>query len=131
MSHVLKEFPAVPASVAAVRRVVEAAASRCGVDETALSDIRLAASEAATNAIVHGRSGEDARIFVRMEFGDEELVIVVRDEGTGIKPRSDSPGMGLGLPVISSVAKRLDIRSSPQGTEVHMTFPCPAAGAHA
>ena len=129
MDCVVKDFPAVPASVAAVRREVEAAAATCGVDEMALCDIRLAASEAATNAIIHGRGGEGARIHVRVEYGTEELIIVVRDEGSGIKPRADSPGMGLGLPVISSVAKRLDIRSSPQGTEVHMTFPCPAASA--
>jgi serine/threonine-protein kinase RsbW/stage II sporulation protein AB (anti-sigma F factor) len=52
-----------------------------------------------------------------------ELRIVIRDTGTGMTPRSDSPGLGLGLPVIASVTDSIEIVSTDEGTEVQMTFP--------
>jgi serine/threonine-protein kinase RsbW len=55
--------------------------------------------------------------------GDEELVVIVRDEGRGIAPRTDSPGLGLGLPLIASLAESLELgRGEDQRTEVRMTF---------
>jgi hypothetical protein len=44
-----------------------------------------------------------------------------------MQPRTDSPGLGLGLPVMASVSLRLRIVEDHPGTEVHMAFRCPAA----
>jgi serine/threonine-protein kinase RsbW/stage II sporulation protein AB (anti-sigma F factor) len=51
------------------------------------------------------------------------LSVAVRDRGSGIVPRVDSPGLGLGLPLIAQVADTLHV-SEPVGggTELRMTF---------
>jgi serine/threonine-protein kinase RsbW len=41
--------------------------------------------------------------------------MTVQDEGAGIVPRPDSPGLGLGFPLIATVSDRFDVRSRPSG----------------
>jgi len=54
---------------------------------------------------------------------NRELVVVIIDEGSGMVPRADSPGLGLGLPLISRLTDRVEISEcAPTGTEVRMTF---------
>jgi stage II sporulation protein AB (anti-sigma F factor) len=120
-------FPAVPLSVRAIRREVEVMAIDCGLKDQDLADVRLAVSEAATNAVVHGSAGSEDQVSVAVEVSEGEMLVVVADDGEGSPPRIDSPGAGLGLPIMSTVARRVDIRRTARGTEVHMAFPCPAA----
>jgi hypothetical protein len=48
---------------------------------------------------------------------------VVVDEGRGILPRADSPGLGLGLPLIATLAESLELGTgNGEETEVRMTF---------
>jgi serine/threonine-protein kinase RsbW/stage II sporulation protein AB (anti-sigma F factor) len=43
--------------------------------------------------------------------------------GRGIVPRPDSPGLGLGLPLIATLAESLELGTGPDDeTEVRMTF---------
>jgi len=91
---------------------------------------RLAVSEAATNAVVPrlpGAAGE-LRLHAFVESG--ELKVVIADDGDGLLPRTDSPGLGLGLPIMSAVSERCEVVSGPDGTEIHLAFPCPAAVYH-
>jgi serine/threonine-protein kinase RsbW len=53
---------------------------------------------------------------------------VIADEGDGLAPRTDSPGLGLGLPIMAHVTERFEIVSGPDGTEVHLAFRCAATG---
>jgi serine/threonine-protein kinase RsbW len=54
---------------------------------------------------------------------DGELVVAVRDEGGGMLPRTDSPGLGLGLSIMGRLSHRLEISEhGASGTEVRMTF---------
>jgi serine/threonine-protein kinase RsbW/stage II sporulation protein AB (anti-sigma F factor) len=54
---------------------------------------------------------------------DGRLAIAVRDEGRGMLPRADSPGLGLGLPLIATLAETLELgRGADDKTEVRMTF---------
>ncbi len=47
----------------------------------------------------------------------------MRDEGSGLAPRVDSPGLGLGLGLIAQVADSADVRAPEDGgTEVVMRF---------
>jgi len=42
-------------------------------------------------------------------------------------PRVDSPGLGLGLPLITALADEVEVVSSEEGgTEITIVFPCPA-----
>ena len=121
------EFPNNVRVVRAIRDDVASVARRCMVDEATVEDIRLAVSEAATNSIVHGRAPADAVLVVRVETSDGELCVVIADQGVGMLPRNDSPGLGLGLPIMSTVSKRMEVVSPGVDghTEVRMCFPLP------
>jgi anti-sigma regulatory factor (Ser/Thr protein kinase) len=116
------------AVVGDLRKGVEAfAADAAGFADTA--QIALAVSEAITNAVVHAyRDAEvgDVRVVACNE--PDRLVVVVRDYGSGMLPRADSPGLGLGLPLISQMTDDLQIEAADgAGTLLRMHFSKPAA----
>jgi serine/threonine-protein kinase RsbW len=118
-------FPATPPGVGQLRRAVTEVARRCGMSPREVNAARLAASEAASNAVIHayGDQPGDLRLEARVE--DDELHLVIADDGAGLAPRADSPGLGLGLPIIAQMSQRFEIVSGPEGTEIHLAFPCP------
>jgi serine/threonine-protein kinase RsbW/stage II sporulation protein AB (anti-sigma F factor) len=60
---------------------------------------------------------------VRAGLVDGALTVVVSDEGRGILPRPDSPGLGLGLPLIATLASSLELGTNDrEQTEVRMVF---------
>jgi len=96
--------------------------------ETAVDAVRLAASEAASNAVVHAYREQAGELRIRARVDDGELHLVIADEGSGLAPRTDSPGLGLGLPIMAHVTDRFEIVSGPDGTEIHLAFRCAATG---
>lgn len=117
-------LPARAENIAIVRHAFGALEEAYALDAQTLSDIRLAVTEACTNVVVHaypdGREGP-MEVFATL-LGDE-LTVVVRDEGAGIGPRPDSPGLGLGLPLIASLTESVQLgRDEEERTEVRMTF---------
>jgi serine/threonine-protein kinase RsbW len=75
------------ASVPLIRNYVAAIAQEVGFCEASVRDIRIAVSEAATNALKHGSPGTDAdKIAVRCHVETDRLVIEVRDQGRGFDP---------------------------------------------
>ena len=118
-------WPAVPDAVAALRHAVVEHARGAGVPEDALAGVRLAVSEAATNVVLHAYADEPepGPVHVRVVREDHTLRVIVRDDGRGMKPRPDSPGLGLGLPLIAQLAASLEVESPPEGgTEICMRF---------
>jgi serine/threonine-protein kinase RsbW/stage II sporulation protein AB (anti-sigma F factor) len=105
-----------------MRREIAAFARRCGMDADGVDAVRLAVSEAATNAVVHAYPDGSGDLLVRASVAGDELRVVVRDTGVGLAPRPDSPGLGLGMPLIASVTSRFQVVSNESGTELHMTF---------
>ena len=92
-----------------------------------LSDIALAITEAATNAVLHAYRDRDRErpgtVTITADAIDEHVNFSVRDEGSGLAPRVDSPGLGLGLGLIAQVADSADVRAPESGgTEVVMRF---------
>ena len=116
-----------PLGVRMLRREMASMAEDCGMDAQGVADVRLAVTEAATNAVMHAYANGDGELRVTAVVGDGELAIVVADTGPGLVERDDSPGLGLGLAIIASLSARLRVVSHPGGTEVHMAFPCPNA----
>jgi serine/threonine-protein kinase RsbW/stage II sporulation protein AB (anti-sigma F factor) len=107
-------------SVTQARRAVRPLAVRAGADVHAIS---VCVSEAVANAVFHAyrdRAVGDVRIAA--EVVDGQLEVRVEDDGMGIVPRPDSPGMGLGLPLIASWADHLEIESVGPGTCIVMRF---------
>jgi anti-sigma regulatory factor (Ser/Thr protein kinase) len=121
-------LPGTPLGVRRLRREMTALAADCGMSADAIADVQLAVTEAATNAVMHAYAETDGDLTVTATRQDGELAIVIGDTGPGFVDRDDSPGMGVGLSVIATVARRMRIVSAPGGTEVHMTFPCPPSG---
>jgi anti-sigma regulatory factor (Ser/Thr protein kinase) len=117
-------LPACAENVAVVRHALGALDEALAVDAQTLSDIRLAVSEACTNVVVHAYpDGQEGPMEVLAGLLGDELTVVVRDEGRGITPRPDSPGLGLGLPLIASLAETVQLgHDEQQRTEVRMTF---------
>ena len=121
-------FPGTPPGVGELRRAVAAIARDAGMSQLDVDAVRLAASEAASNAVIHAYREHrgDLRLSVRVEDG--ELQLVIADRGAGLEPRTDSPGLGLGLPIMAHLTDRFEIVSGPDGTEIHLAFRCAQAG---
>ncbi len=102
---------ATPDQIAWLRHEVASWAQQAGVADGRVSDVRLAVSEAATNAVLHAyRDREPGEIRVLANVTEDGLLtIVVEDDGFGPLPRPDSPGLGLGLPTIASVADGIQL----------------------
>lgn len=96
-----------------------------------LESVRLAVSEAVSNVVVHGyRDSPAGRFTVVVESWPDELKVIVRDDGCGMQPRTDSPGAGLGLPLIAQLSQSFSLTAPPDGgTELCMTFPLGAYAA--
>jgi serine/threonine-protein kinase RsbW len=119
-----QSWPARPEHVGAARRAASNAARRAGAAGHVLDAVRLAVSEAVSNVVVHGyrdrRSGE---FTMAVEAEDDALKVTVRDHGCGMRPRMDSPGAGLGLPLIARLSDSVSVTEPPEGgTELSMTF---------
>jgi anti-sigma regulatory factor (Ser/Thr protein kinase) len=116
---------ATPEQIAVLRSEVTEYAQRVGVAHGRLADVRLAVSEAATNAVLHAYRGRDpGQIRVDAHVDDDgALRIVVEDDGFGPLPRPDSPGLGLWLPTIASVADAVELSAGKAaGAKLSMLF---------
>jgi serine/threonine-protein kinase RsbW/stage II sporulation protein AB (anti-sigma F factor) len=117
--------------VAVMRAVAVAAAHAAGLEDERVEDVRLAVGEASANAVVHAYPDAPGALSLLVFETQTDLQFVVRDWGPGIRPRPNSPGLGLGLPLIGALADVVEIRDGDDGaTEVRMTFsrPSPAGG---
>jgi serine/threonine-protein kinase RsbW len=114
---------AVPSAVRKIRRAVREFAASHGVADT--HAVALAVTEAVTNAVLHAYrdgSGGDVRVVACAE--PERLVVVVRDYGCGMRPRHDSPGLGIGLSTVGHLASHFNVEAPDgDGTRIRMHFP--------
>jgi serine/threonine-protein kinase RsbW len=107
------------------RRAVSEFAASAGATDRALGAIAVCISEAVTNVVVHAYRHEDrpGRIEVEAELEGDALCVRIRDQGHGLEPRLDSPGLGLGLPLMAQLSASMEVRAPEHGgTEVTMRF---------
>src|SRR3954469_6036495 len=119
--------PARPENVALARQALAGLWEALPTSPKVLADVKLAVTEACTNCVVHAYPnglGGSAVFEVEADPGEGELVVIVRDYGRGISPNTESPGLGLGLPLIAALSRTVEFRggSSASGTEVIMSF---------
>lgn len=116
-------LPARAENVAVVRHAFGGLGDALDVDDQVLADVKLAVTEACTNVVVHAYPGGEGPMEIAASVRDERLSIVVRDDSRGMLPRPNSPGLGLGLPLIATLAESLELgRGADDRTEVRMTF---------
>ncbi len=114
------ELPSEPGSVKRARDAVATLADRVGVPA---NDVKLAVSEAVSNAVTHAFRGRDAgTISVEARVERDRLIVVIADDGTGMRPNVDSPGLGFGLSLITQMARDVRFDSSTDGLTVSMSF---------
>jgi anti-sigma regulatory factor (Ser/Thr protein kinase) len=110
-------LPCEPASVPRARAEVRDWCHEAGIRGDALSDIQLAVTEAATNAVHHSTCVD---FEIQGWTSDAALTVSVWDQGRG---RSDpQPGAGLGTRIIRALAESVDFEHTEPGTRVTMRF---------
>ena len=130
------EIPASAEYIAIARLVVSSvASSRRNLGDNRIDDLKLAVSEACTNAIeaYASRTGDESvKILVRDD--DDKLVVDVEDNGPGFDPDALPPHppvtdpdrlnfeRGLGIPLIRTLVDEVQFESSAGGTAVRMTM---------
>ena len=116
-------LPARPENVAVARHAIGGFADVVEMPDQTLADVKLAVTEACTNVVVHAYPNGDGPMGLRASVDEGILRVVVVDEGRGILPRADSPGLGLGLPLIATLAESLELGTGTnEETEVRMSF---------
>lgn len=121
-----QSYEATPDSVARARSMLGEFAATAGATAEQVDGVRLAVSEAMTNCVLHAYRGEPGEIHVNAAVVGDELWILVSDDGCGLEPRADRPGLGLGLGLMSQVSDDVAIVSRASGgTEVRIRFSLP------
>jgi serine/threonine-protein kinase RsbW len=109
-------WPAEVRSVSTARHAVVDWLRTCDTPDPPLSDVALVVSEAVTNAVNHAYVGRSpGEVHVQLSLEPQELVVVVEDDGNGLKPRPDSPGLGYGLALMVAVSQRFEARTEAGG----------------
>ena len=92
------ELAAETDNVPLVRHALRGLLEASGVAEERISDITLAVTEACANAVLHAYPDDErpVRGVGRPLSPAGELVVTVRDHGSGMAPRVDSPGWASG-----------------------------------
>jgi serine/threonine-protein kinase RsbW len=118
-------YPSEIRNVAPARRGIADFAAACGFSEAAISDIRLAAGEALSNAVEHALGAPARRIAVICSFDDRSLTIEIRDRGSGFPapahlPQSvpDQRGRGFGIFLMRRLMD--DVSFARKGTVVRL-----------
>ncbi|MBW3669921.1 MAG: ATP-binding protein [Actinobacteria bacterium] len=135
------EIPARPEFVGLARLVVSSLAStRRALEDDRIDDLKLAVSEACTNAIeAHVEVDVDERVVVRWRDDEDRLEVLVEDRGRGFDPDTlpEHPPVtdperlnferGLGIPLIRTLVDQVEFDPSESGTAVRMVMYCAPA----
>jgi anti-sigma regulatory factor (Ser/Thr protein kinase) len=114
---------AVPASVPIVRHRLDTLLDSHELPTDRAGDIRLAVTEAATNAILHAYpTPKHGDVLITADISRDVLTMIVRDYGAGIQPNRPSNGRGVGLRLIHHLADTVDITDAEPGLALRMTF---------
>ncbi|GAW91350.1 anti-sigma F factor [Calderihabitans maritimus] len=129
----------VPENIGLCRVVVASVAARKDLTLNELEEIKVAVSEAVSNAIIHGYDNNpDGIIFLEVKRFEKGLEILVEDKGKGIEDvekaiepaySSNPERIGLGFVFMKSFMDRVEVDSRVgEGTRVRLVKKWPANG---
>ena len=124
-------FSSIAENVSIARMLIASVGGQLDLSLNDIEELKVAASEAVTNAIVHGyHSSPDCIVYVVLEVTADKLKLIVRDEGCGIADiaqamqpaySTDPERMGLGFVFMQSFMDELQVDSElGTGTTVSM-----------
>ena len=131
-NHTRLQFDARTENVGLARMTVMAFMSEMNPTLEQIEDVKVAVSEAVTNAIVHGYQEETKQVILQCNREDEKLQIEIIDEGIGIEnierarqpfftTKKESNRTGMGFAFMELFMDRLVVESKPgKGTRVLM-----------
>lgn len=110
---------------------VEKALKNLKYDPDDRDNVVIAATEAITNAIIHGNKNDpNKKVQITVEGQNDRIVIHVKDEGKGFKPNKLQNPLspenlmrenGRGILILKALMDRVSFDFSPTGTEIIIT----------
>ena len=116
-----------PENLVLARLALGGVAARTPLGDDVVADLKLAVTEACTNAIEHAYAGDPGvnEIVVRFALGDDALSVEVQDWGAGFDTDVEPPRegelrdhAGVGLMLIRSLTDELTIESGGAGSTI-------------
>ncbi|OKL36534.1 anti-sigma B factor RsbW [Domibacillus mangrovi] len=81
VDYIEMKIPAKPEFVGVTRLTLSGIASRMGFSYEIIEDLKIATSEAITNAVQHAYKGEEGEVLIGFGMHDDHLEVVVSDNG--------------------------------------------------
>ena len=124
-------FGANPENLALARLALAGVGTLAGASDVAIADLKLAVTEACTNAIQHayvsGAPGATT-VAVRYRVAPGALEVEIEDDGRGFDPgdpgassSENGQNQGMGLMIIRSLTDEITIESDESGSRIAFT----------
>jgi serine/threonine-protein kinase RsbW len=94
----------------------------CDHSEDTRQIVALVLTEACSNVVRHAYPDTAGELTLAAWVDDDELILVVADEGIGLDGETRCPGLGLGLSLMRELTDAT-ITSDAHGTDVRLRFP--------
>lgn len=121
--YVRDSFPADRSSVPVARSAIAECAAAAGATPEQIDAIRLASSEALTNAVLWAYRALSGHIHVTARAAGGEFWVLISDNGCGLHAGPDSDRLGVGLALISELTDGFSVMErSTGGTELRLRF---------
>jgi len=116
------ELPSDPTELAHMRRDLGSWLREAGASGEVVEIVQIACHEACSNAIEHGYSFGEGRLWVDAELIDNRVIVTVRDSGGWVdRPDGPAPYRGNGLPLMTALMDSVELKhANGSGTEVRM-----------
>lgn len=139
-NQLIMEFSSNSENVGVARVAAASFAAQADFTLDAIEEIKVAVSEAVTNAIVHGYRQRAGLVKMILTLYEDRLELVIADNGVGIADveqvrqpsySTDPERMGLGFAFMESFTDKLEVTSAVgKGTVVKMIKYLPSLASH-
>ena len=112
----------------AARRLIEQTAGNLGFDDSAIWDMKCAATEALTNAVDHGSPSDDGMIHLRLGRDHGDMLVEVWGGGKANgAPHVDATHRGRGIAIMTALMDDVEMRRNNGDTVVRLVKRLPTS----